>query len=61
MIEKTVTDGVSTVFERAQEMKPCPEGMSEEAVSIGHCFVASRMYVLLGGGFSTTGSDRVTN
>ena len=38
-----------------------PEGMSEEAVSIGHCFVDSGMYILLGGGFPTTGSDRVTN
>jgi len=37
MIEKTVTDGVSTVFERAQEMKPCPEGICCRNCFMGPC------------------------
>ena len=37
-----------------------PEWMSEKAVAIGHYFVASGMYVVLGHPFSVEGSENVT-
>jgi carbon-monoxide dehydrogenase catalytic subunit len=38
-----------------------PEWMSEKAISIGHYFVASGVYVLLGVGFPTINEDICTN
>ena len=38
-----------------------PEWMSEKAISIGQYFVASGVYVLLGGGFPTINEDVCTN
>ncbi|MBW2108831.1 MAG: carbon monoxide dehydrogenase, partial [Deltaproteobacteria bacterium] len=38
-----------------------PEWMSEKAISIGHYFVASGVFVVFGRTFPTTGSKDLTN